>query len=342
MAKLISHLITYVAVMALLITIWVMVGGGSPDDLREIRDNPTTALSAGFWPIWPILGWGTLVVIHAGTVVSQLLFGWTDRRERDKRKKKRIEAAAKPLDIALGAAETGRDIVREVKSAIEQAQERHQAMRSDTRGHRGPGARARDRRRSGPPGAPPAAAAIPAEPVRTTPAEPQRKWVTVMFTDIADSTSHNERLGDDEWRRILFDMRKLVRNAIKDRNGSEVGTAGDGLLARFGSPADAVLCGVDIQAELDSARAKVEFVPEVRIGIHAGEAVEEEGDLVGRVINLASRVTDEATPGEILVTEPVADQLVGKLELEDRGLRELKGLSQPRHLLAVKWTEETS
>jgi class 3 adenylate cyclase len=60
------------------------------------------------------------------------------------------------------------------------------------------------------------------------------------------------------------------------------------------------------------------------------------------VINLASRVTDEATPGEILVTEPVADQLVGKLELEDRGLRELKGLSQPRHLLAVKWTEESS
>jgi class 3 adenylate cyclase len=169
--------------------------------------------------------------------------------------------------------------------------------------------------------------------------EPQRRWVTVMFTDIADSTSHNERLGDDEWRRILLDMRTLVRNAIADRNGSEVGTAGDGLLARFGSPADAVLCGVDIQGELNSARESSEFVPEVRIGIHAGEAVEEEGDLVGRVINLASRVTDEASPGEILVTEPVADQLVGKLELEDKGLRELKGLSQPRHLLAVKWSE---
>jgi class 3 adenylate cyclase len=50
-------------------------------------------------------------------------------------------------------------------------------------------------------------------------------------------------------------------------------------------------------------------------------------------------VTDEAKPGEILVTEPVADQLVGKLELEDKGLRPLKGVSQPRHLLAVKWSE---
>ncbi len=328
MAKLISHIITYIAVMGLLIAIWVMVGGGSPDELRAIAENPSTALSAGFWPIWPILGWGTFVVIHAGSVVSKLLFGWTDRREREKRKKQRIEAATKPLDIAFSAAETGRDIVREVKSAIEQAQERHTGARGR-----------RDRVRRGPPSG--QTSSVPAaEPAAAAATGPQRKWVTVMFTDIADSTSHNERLGDDEWRRILSEMRMLVRNAIADRNGSEVGTAGDGLLARFGSPADAVLCGVDIQAELDSARTTSEFVPEVRIGIHAGEAVEEDGDLVGRVINLASRVTDQATPGEILVTEPVADQLVGKLELEDRGLRELKGLSQPRHLLAVKWTEQ--
>ena len=114
------------------------------------------------------------------------------------------------------------------------------------------------------------------------------------------------------------------------------------MLARFESPADAVLCGIDIQDELGQARASSDFVPEVRIGVHAGDAVEEDGDLIGRVINLASRVTDEANPGEILVTEPVADQLVGKLELEDKGLRPLKGISQPRHLLAVRWTGDSS
>jgi class 3 adenylate cyclase len=102
-----------------------------------------------------------------------------------------------------------------------------------------------------------------------------------------------------------------------------------------------VLCGIDIQSELGTAREASDFVPELRIGVHAGEAVEDDGDLIGRVINLASRVTDEATPGEILVTEPVADQLVGKLELEDKGLRSLKGLQQPRHLLAVKWADPT-
>ena len=171
------------------------------------------------------------------------------------------------------------------------------------------------------------------------PPPPSRKWVTVMFCDVADSTHHNERLGDDEWHRVLAHIRSVARAALTQRGGTEVGTQGDGMLARFESPADAVLCGVDIQSELGAARSVNDFVPEVRIGVHAGDVVEEEGDLVGRVINLASRVTGEATPGEILVTEPVADQLVGKLELEDKGLRTLKGLAQPRHLLAVRWSE---
>ncbi|MGH2759282.1 MAG: adenylate/guanylate cyclase domain-containing protein, partial [Actinomycetota bacterium] len=165
------------------------------------------------------------------------------------------------------------------------------------------------------------------------------RWVTVLFCDIADSTRLNEELGDDEWHSVLRRVRNIVRSALRARGGDEVGTQGDGTLARFSSPPDAVLCAVDIQENLKAGRATGSFIPEVRIGIHAGEAVEDEGDLVGRVINLASRVTGEAEPGEILVTEPVADQLVGRLELEDKGLRALKGLTQPRHLLAVRWSD---
>jgi class 3 adenylate cyclase len=163
-----------------------------------------------------------------------------------------------------------------------------------------------------------------------------------MFSDIAGSTRLNEELGDEEWHRVLRRVRTIVRSALRARGGDEVGTQGDGTLARFGSPADAVLCAVDIQENLKAARATGSTIPDVRIGVHAGEAVEDEGDLVGRVINLASRVTDEAEPGEILVTEPVADQLVGRLELEDKGLRPLKGLAQPRHLLAVRWSAQAN
>ena len=168
-------------------------------------------------------------------------------------------------------------------------------------------------------------------------ASTRRRWVTVMFTDIANSTSLTEALGDEEWSRFLARYRETLRGTFRDRGGAEVGSQGDGLLARFSSPADAVLCAVDIQRKHDEMREGTGLVPRVRIGIHAGEAVEDEGDLIGRVVNLAARVTAEAAPGEILVTEPVADELAGRIELVDRGLWSLKGVPQPRHLLAVRW-----
>jgi class 3 adenylate cyclase len=76
----------------------------------------------------------------------------------------------------------------------------------------------------------------------------------------------------------------------------------------------------------------------VRIGVHAGDAVDDgQGDIIGRVVNLAARVTSEAEPGQILITEPVADHVDKDTKLEDRGLVMLRGISQPRHLLAVSW-----
>ncbi|MGI8796257.1 MAG: adenylate/guanylate cyclase domain-containing protein [Acidimicrobiia bacterium] len=172
---------------------------------------------------------------------------------------------------------------------------------------------------------------------RKAPATPSRRWVSVMFTDIADSVTHAEQIGDDEWTKVISRYRTLVRAAFAARGGEEVGTQGDGFLGKFPSPAEAVLCGVDIQRELDGVQEQSDLDLQVRIGIHAGEAVEDDGDLIGRVVNLAARVTGEAEPGEVLVTEPVADYLGGKLRLEDKGLRELKGVPQPRHLLSVRW-----
>ncbi len=79
------------------------------------------------------------------------------------------------------------------------------------------------------------------------------------------------------------------------------------------------------------------YLPEVRIGIHAGDAVHDDGDLVGQVVNVAARVTSVAEPGQILVTEQVADRLDPGVTLHDCGLHELRGISRPRHLLAVDW-----
>lgn len=171
------------------------------------------------------------------------------------------------------------------------------------------------------------------------PSAPERRWVTVMFTDIVNSTQLNETLGDERWSGLLREHRESMRRAFAERGGVEVSTAGDGFLARFDGPAEAVLCAIDIQRDITQTRQSGAVVPSVRIGIHAGEAVEDDGDLVGRVVNLASRVAAEAGEDEIMVTEPVADYLGGRISLQDRGVRELKGFTQPRHLLSVMWED---
>ena len=172
------------------------------------------------------------------------------------------------------------------------------------------------------------------------PSGPTRQWVAVMFTDVVGSTTIAEQLGDEEWSRVLGRHREFVRSCLAARGGTEVGTQGDGCLGRFTSPGDAVTCAVEIQRQLHEVRDAADGFPlEVRIGIHAGDAVEDEGDLIGHVVNLASRVTSIAEPSEILVTEPVADHLDGKVAIEDRGLHELRGVARPRHLLAVNWGE---
>jgi class 3 adenylate cyclase len=167
---------------------------------------------------------------------------------------------------------------------------------------------------------------------------PVKRWVAVMFSDIVDSTRLAEEIGDEEWSRVVGRYREFVRAAFAGRGGEEVGTQGDGFLAQFPSPADAVLCAIDIQRDVSEVAA-ADLGLQLRIGVHAGEAVHDDGDLIGRVVNLAARVTGEAEPGEILVTEPVADYVGGRLQLRDRGLRELRGVPQPRHLLAVVWSD---
>ncbi len=175
---------------------------------------------------------------------------------------------------------------------------------------------------------------------RPSKAGPLRQWMTVMFTDVVDSTAFAERVGDERWSALLEDHRMLLRNSFRAHGGSEVSSGGDGFLARFPTPAAAVRCAIDIQKRLSELRRSRELVPEIRIGIHAGEVLQQaDSDLIGRVVNLASRVTALSGPGEIIVTEPVADHVGDGFVFEDRGLHELKGIPRPRHLLAVSWRD---
>ncbi len=166
----------------------------------------------------------------------------------------------------------------------------------------------------------------------------QRRYVAAMFVDIVDSTALNETIGDDGWSRLRARHRKLLDRVFADHGGEEVNVAGDGVLARFDDPRAAAQEAIDIQRRLERTRRERDVALSVRIGIHCGDVVDEGDDVVGTVVNVAARVTGAADPDEIMVTEHMADAIAGAVMVEDRGVRQLKGLSHPRHLFRLDWS----
>jgi len=150
---------------------------------------------------------------------------------------------------------------------------------------------------------------------------PERKWVTVMFTDIANSTALAAEVGDRRWRSLLETHNSLIRRNLQLHHGEEVDTAGDGFLARFDGPARAIRCALAI---VDSA---AQLGLGVRAGIHTGECEVADGKLRGVAVHTAARVMAAARPGEVLVSRTVRDLVAGsRLAFIDRGQHELKGV----------------
>jgi class 3 adenylate cyclase len=192
--------------------------------------------------------------------------------------------------------------------------------------------------RSAVPPVPATSPGAPVPPARShRPGRAGRRYVVAMFTDLTGSTTTNEQVGDSAWAEIVGRHRRVVRAATERHSGVEVGTQGDGFFVRFDQPADAAACAVRIQRESAKQRGNGSFVPPVRIGIHGGDAVhDDDDDVLGRVVNIAARLLEVARPHEIVVTEPVADA-VELGAFDDRGLVTLKGITQPRHVMALSW-----
>jgi class 3 adenylate cyclase len=149
-----------------------------------------------------------------------------------------------------------------------------------------------------------------------------RALLTVMFTDIVDSTARAAEVGDGRWRDLLARHDDTIRKELLRFGGREVKTVGDGFLATFeGPPSRALRCALAITTE---AR---ELGVEVRIGMHTGECELIGEDVGGMAVHLASRVGGLAGPGEVLVSGTVFGTVVGgPFTFEDRGLHELKGV----------------
>jgi class 3 adenylate cyclase len=164
---------------------------------------------------------------------------------------------------------------------------------------------------------------------------------TVLFTDVVNSTTLTQSLGDEAALALLGVHDTIVRDALSALGGREIKHTGDGIMACFISTAGAVRCAIQIQRELDKhAQASPERALKVRVGAAAGEPVEQHNDLFGSTVQLASRLCTHAQPEQILVTNAIAELCLGKgFQFEDLGEVTLKGFGCPVRAHAAAWKQ---
>lgn len=159
--------------------------------------------------------------------------------------------------------------------------------------------------------------------------------VTFLFTDVEGSTRLLQRTGD-AYRHVLSAHHQILRNAIATGGGVEVQTEGDGFFAVYSTPAGAIHTAAQAQQALSSHEWPDGEVVRVRMDMHTGEGVLQDGQSVGLDVHRAARIAAAGHGGQVLVsdaTRALAEQaLPNGVALSDLGAHRLKDIEQPEHL----------
>ena len=168
--------------------------------------------------------------------------------------------------------------------------------------------------------------------------------VTILFSDIENSTALNSELGDEEWVKLLAAHDRLLHTYVEKHRGLVVKSQGDGYMVVFSTPELALGASLDIQRALSAKRQRSRRLRRtpirVRIGMHTGTAIEKEGDFFGRNVAMAARVAAMADGGEILVSTDIAERLSDSSEFAfvEEDTVEFKGLPGEHRLFSVEAT----
>jgi DNA-binding NarL/FixJ family response regulator/class 3 adenylate cyclase len=152
--------------------------------------------------------------------------------------------------------------------------------------------------------------------------------VTLLFTDIEDSTGLVRRLGDD-YLVVLERYRAVVRRAVDDAGGREVDCRADELFVAFEQPTQAV------GAAMSAQQALADDEMSVRMGIHTGRPALAEGTYFGVDVHRAARICEAGHGGQILASADTRAALDSEIEFRDLGPHELRGLPQPERILQL-------
>ncbi|WP_134773752.1 adenylate/guanylate cyclase domain-containing protein [Ornithinimicrobium flavum] len=160
--------------------------------------------------------------------------------------------------------------------------------------------------------------------------------LTLLFTDIQGSTLLLDRLGLD-YREVLSRQRQIMRQAIDDHGGREMGTEGDSFFVVFRTAPAAVAAAVQAQERLAATDWPEQVDVRVRMGMHTGSPTLHEDGYVGMDVHLAARVASTATGGQVLLSDATRALLSGDpaIELRDLGLHRLKDVATPVRLHEV-------
>lgn len=170
------------------------------------------------------------------------------------------------------------------------------------------------------------------------PGEPYQESAlrTIVVTDVVDSTVMMERLGDSEGVKLLRAQEEVIRSCLDRHSGRMVKSLGDGVLASFDSVVRALGCALEAQEQVTKLATERDPWVQIRVGLAAGEPVEEGEDIFGSAVHLASRVCSQCPPGGVLAAGSVRELAIGKgFRFEDRGDAQLKGFESPVKLFEV-------
>jgi adenylate cyclase len=175
------------------------------------------------------------------------------------------------------------------------------------------------------------------------PSKVSRRLIAVFAADVE---GYSRLMGADEVGTLkgLTERRAILDRLIFDHGGRIANTAGDSVLAEFGSAVDSVRCAVDAQAAL--AEANANLAPDrrisFRIGVHIGDVMFRAGDLFGDGVNIAARLQSIAKPGGVCISGATYDQVrkVLPMTFVDLGLQQVKNIQEPIRAYQIGATSE--
>jgi serine/threonine protein kinase/class 3 adenylate cyclase len=170
-----------------------------------------------------------------------------------------------------------------------------------------------------------------------------KNTLTVLFTDVAGSTSFFERNGDTAGLAMIHRHDKVASGVVQQYGGKVIKTIGDSAMAEFPDADSAVRAGVEIQRQflkLNSALPQRQRV-EVRIGIHSGVGFRRGNDLFGDVVNVAARIVKRTAPAQILISRPVYEAVSNVSDPHCQWLSKytIDGRTEKEDIYEVAWTD---